>query len=298
MEPSHSSPATSKDSPAPPPAENPAAATPTPTETTGDAPRPHVVEFQDVSKSFGDKLILDKISFKVPDIKDSGELVAIVGTSGCGKSTLAKLIAGISPHFPQTHGTMLTFGQPITGPSIDCGVVDQKYSLLPHLTVIDNIAFGLRLAGVNKKDRRDQAREWINKIRLEGSEAKYPHELSGGMQQRVAIASTLILKPRIILMDEPFGALDPKIRVQMQDLLIELWEAQESTIFFITHSAEEAVYLGDRVFRMSANPGRIVETLDFGRPEKNLAEMRKDKNFKERVEYLLLKLEDRASSTK
>ena len=257
---------------------------------------PNVVDFREVTKCFGSKVILDKITFTVADIPNKGELVSIVGTSGCGKSTLAKIIAGISPHFPPTEGIALSFDKPITGPSIDRGVVDQRYSLLPHLTVIDNIAFGLRLAGMRKKDRHSQAREWIAKIGLEGSESKYPHELSGGMQQRVAIASTLILKPRIVLMDEPFGALDPKIRVQMQDLLIELWEEQNSTIFFITHSAEEAIYLGDRVFRMSANPGRIVEKLEFGRPDKKLAEMRKDKDFADHVAYLLLKLEDRASS--
>ena len=258
-----------------------------------DSPLPDVVDFRDVTKRFGDKLVLDKITFKVADIPNKGELVAIVGTSGCGKSTLAKIIAGISPHFPHSEGTAISFDKPIEGPSIDRGVVDQRYSLLPHLTVIDNIAFGLRLAGMKKRDRNNQAREWVGKIGLEGSESKYPHELSGGMQQRVAIASTLILKPRIVLMDEPFGALDPKIRVQMQDLLIELWEAQESTIFFITHSAEEAVYLGDRVFRMSSNPGRIVEKMEFGRPDKKLADMRQDKKFAEHVAYLLLKLEDR-----
>jgi NitT/TauT family transport system ATP-binding protein len=257
--------------------------------------RPHVVEFRDVSKRFDEKLVLDKITFTVADIPDSGELVAIVGTSGCGKSTLAKIIAGISPHYPPSEGEVISFDKPVLGPGIDRGVVDQKYSLLPHLSVVDNIAFGLRLAGMSKKDRRAQAREWIQKIDLEGSEEKYPHELSGGMQQRVAIASTLILKPRIVLMDEPFGALDPKIRVQMQDLLIRLWEEQNSTIFFITHSAEEAVYLGDRVYRMSANPGRIVERLEFGRPEKKLSEMRKDKDFQERVAYLLLKLEEKAA---
>ena len=260
-----------------------------------DSPLPDVVDFRDVTKRFGDKLVLDRITFKVADIPNKGELVAIVGTSGCGKSTLAKIIAGIAPHFPQSEGSAVAFDKPIEGPSIDRGVVDQRYSLLPHLTVLDNIAFGLRLAGMKRRDRHNRAREWIGRIGLDGSEAKYPHELSGGMQQRVAIASTLILKPRIVLMDEPFGALDPKIRVQMQDLLIELWEAQASTIFFITHSAEEAVYLGDRVFRMSANPGRIVEKLEFGRPSKKLADMRKDKDFREHVEYLLLKLEDRTA---
>src|SRR4029079_9603097 len=152
-------------------------------------------------------------------------------------------------------------GRPIDGPGADRGLVDQKYSLLPHLTVLDNIAFGLKLRGVGRKERRDRAREWVKKVGLESCDDKYPSELSGGMQQRVAIAATLILGPRILLMDEPFGALDPRIRLRMQELLVQLWNEQEGTVFLVTHSVEEAVYLGDRVFVMAAKPGRLVETL-------------------------------------
>src|SRR5262249_58779820 len=135
------------------------------------------------------------------------------------------------------------------------------YSLLPHLTVVENIAFGLKLRGTSRAERLDRARTWVTKVGLEGAEDKYPSELSGGMQQRVSIAATLILQPRILLMDEPFGALDPKIRLQMQELLIQLWREQEGTVFLVTHSIEEALYLGDRVFRMAAKPGRLVEVL-------------------------------------
>src|SRR5262249_55676001 len=141
-------------------------------------------------------------------------------------------------------------------PGSDRGLVDQKYSLLPHLTVVENISFGLMLRGMARAERRAQALEWVKKVGLEGAEDKYPSELSGGMQQRVSIAATLILKPKILLRDEPFGALDPRIRLRMQELLIQLWKEQEGTVFLVTHSVEEAVYLGDRVFLMADRPGR------------------------------------------
>jgi len=252
---------------------------------------PNVVEFKGVTKAFDGKVVLDDISFSVQDIPNRGELVAVVGQSGCGKSTLCKLIAGLEPHFPATKGEVLSFGVPVTGPSSDRGVVDQRYSLLPHLTVLGNVAFGLKLKGVPRKEREAQAREWIKNVELAGSEDKYPFELSGGMQQRVAIAATLILHPRIVIMDEPFGAIDPKIRIQMQTLLISLWEKQESTVFFVTHSAEEAVYLGDRVMRMRANPGTIAEIISTPRPDRPLAVMRKEPAFRELCDHVREKLE-------
>jgi NitT/TauT family transport system ATP-binding protein len=133
--------------------------------------------------------------------------------------------------------------------------------------VLQNIAFGLRLRGMGKSERNARAAEWVKKVGLEGSERKFPSELSGGMQQRVAIAATLVLKPRILLMDEPFGALDPRIRLRMQELLIQLWREQEGTVFLVTHSVEEAVYLGDRIFVMAARPGRLVQILHVPRPD-------------------------------
>jgi len=197
----------------------------------------------------------------VEDKPGAGELITIVGPSGCGKSTVLRIIAGLKPHYPPTSGEAMVLGKPITEPGPDRGLVDQKYSLLPHLDVLENIAFGLKLRGMPREERLEKAQQWVKKVGLEGSESKYPSELSGGMQQRVSIAATLILGPRILLMDEPFGALDPAIRLRMQELLISLWQEQQATVFLVTHSVEEAVYLGDRVFLMAAKPGRLVEVL-------------------------------------
>ena len=259
---------------------------------------PEVVTFRNVTKSFGEgadeKVAVKDVSFVVHDIPKKGELVCIVGPSGCGKSTVLRIIAGLEPQFPPTSGEAIVFGKAITGPSADRGVVDQKYSLLPHLTVIENIAFGLMLRGMPFKERRALAGDWAKKVGLEGAEKKYPSELSGGMQQRVAIAATLVLRPRILLMDEPFGALDPKIRLRMQELLLQLWNEQEGTVFFVTHSVEEAVYLGDRVFRMAANPGRLVEELQVERPDEPLAGMRQRPWFVELTQELLRRLEQDA----
>ena len=231
------------------------------------ATSPEVVRFNKVTKTFGTgssaKVAIQDVSCVVHDLPNAGELIAIVGPSGCGKSTLLRIIAGLRPHFPATSGNAQVFGKPIEKPDADRGMVDQKYSLMPHLTVLENIAFGLRLRGVGGRERRDRARDWAKKVGLDGAEDKYSSELSGGMQQRVSIAATLILEPKILLMDEPFGALDPKIRMQMQELLVQLWKEQQSTVFLVTHSMDEAIYLGDRVMRMAAKPGRLVEELQL-----------------------------------
>ena len=240
---------------------------------------PDVVTFRNVSKTFGHgadaKLALQDISFTIEDLPNVGELITIVGPSGCGKSTVLRIIAGLKPHFPPTSGEVLVLGKPVKEPGPDRGLVDQKYSLLPHLNVLENVAFGLKLRGVARSERLDRAAEWVKKVGLEGSEKKFPSELSGGMQQRVAIAATLILQPRILLMDEPFGALDPGIRLRMQELLIQLWNEQQSTVFLVTHSVEEAVYLGDRVFLMAPNPGRLVDIIKVPRPTEPPEESRR-----------------------
>jgi len=258
-------------------------------------PLPELVRFARVTKSFGAgpaaRVAIQDVSFVVHDLPNVGELIALVGPSGCGKSTVLRLLAGLRPHFPPTAGTVAAFGQPVEKPGSDRGMVDQKYSLMPHLTVAENIAFGLKLRGVAGKERRDRAREWAKKVGLEGTEDKYPSELSGGMQQRVSIAATLILEPKILLMDEPFGALDPKIRMQMQQLLVELWKEQQSTVFIVTHSMDEAVYLGDRVLRMTAKPGRLVEVLQLPRPDEPPEVMRKRPWFNDLTQELLRRLE-------
>lgn len=273
------------------PAEHPAHGTAQPA-----AKPPDVVVFKNVCKSFGHgheaKLALEEVCFVVEDAPDVGELVTIVGPSGCGKSTLLRILAGLKPHFPPTKGEVLVLGKPVVEAGPDRGLVDQKYSLLPHLNVLENIAFGLRLRGMSRSERTDKACGWVKKVGLDGSEKKFPSELSGGMQQRVAIAATLILQPRILLMDEPFGALDPGIRLRMQELLIELWNEQQSTVFLVTHSVEEAVYLGDRVFLMAPKPGRLVEILKVPRPNEPPEQSRRKPWFIDFCQTLLRRLED------
>jgi len=262
---------------------------------------PELVVFDKVTKTFGDgphaKVAIKDVSFVVEDLPNVGELIAIVGQSGCGKSTVLRIIAGLEPHFPPTSGKVEVFGKTVDKPGADRGMVDQKYSLMPHLTVLDNIAFGLRLRRVPARERRDRAREWAKKVGLEGAEDKYPSELSGGMQQRVSIAATLILAPKILLMDEPFGALDPKTRMQMQELLVQLWKEQQSTVFIVTHSVEEAIYLGDRVLRMAAKPGRLVEMLKLPRPDVPPEVMRKEPWFNVLTQELLRRLETDAPAS-
>jgi NitT/TauT family transport system ATP-binding protein len=259
---------------------------------------PELVVFRNVTKRFGEgeqaKVAIQDVSFVIEDLPNVGELITIVGPSGCGKSTVLRIIAGLAPHFPPTSGEARVFGKPVEHPGSDRGLVDQKYSLLPHLTVLDNIAFGLKLRGVARAERQARAREWVHKVGLEGSETKYPGELSGGMQQRVAIAATLILGPKILLMDEPFGALDPRIRLRMQELLLQLWKEQQGTVFLVTHSVEEAVYLGDRVFVMAARPGRLVEILKVPRPDESPEAVRRKPWFINFTQDLLRRLEEDA----
>lgn len=180
---------------------------------------------------------------------------------------------------------MLVQGSQVAGPGADRGMVFQSYTSFDHRTVLQNVAFGLELQGVGRQEREQRAHEWIGKVGLSVSKDadKYPHELSGGMQQRVAIARTLILKPRIILMDEPFGALDPLTRMHMQDLLIALWREVEATVFFVTHSIEEAVYLGDRVYLLSNSPGTIVRQLDVPPPDRPAMEQQREPAFQQVV---------------
>jgi NitT/TauT family transport system ATP-binding protein len=164
-------------------------------------------------------------------------------------------------------------------------MVFQDYTSFDHRTVRDNVAFGLECRGVGKRDRSELADQWIDKVGLsvEHDAGKYPHQLSGGMRQRVAIARTLILEPRIILMDEPFGALDPSTRMRMQDLLVSLWRELEATVFFVTHSIEEAVFLGDRIYVLSTSPGTILREVAVPPPDRPAREMQKEQQFLEHV---------------
>lgn len=247
---------------------------------------PNIVEFTNVSKTYNASgpdafTAIRDVNFVVEDLHDKGEFIAVLGPSGCGKSTVLRMIAGLDPQHPPTTGSVLVSGQPVTGPGADRGMVFQDYTSFDHRTVLENVAFGLECRGVDRKTRHEKAKDWIRRVGLDvASDAgKYPHELSGGMRQRVAIARTLILHPRIILMDEPFGALDPHTRMQMHDLLIQLWHDVQATVFFITHSVEEAVYLGDRVFIFSRSPGTILHQIPLPSPDRPSAEMQRDPEF-------------------
>jgi len=218
-----------------------------------------IAEFQNVTVRFGAFTALNDISFTIDDVPDRGEFISIIGPSGCGKSTLLNLIAGF---LPPTDGRVLVNGQPVHGPGRDRGMIFQQYSSFPHLTVLKNVMFGLEInkreLGLDPVARRDRAQKLINEVGLTGHEHKYPHQLSGGQQQRVAIARSFAMEPRILLMDEPFSALDEPTRLEMQELLVALWHRVHPTIFCITHSVTEAVYLGERVWIFTHAPGQIA----------------------------------------
>lgn len=205
---------------------------------------------RDLYKSYGDKLVLDNVDIAVRQ----ATFCSVVGPSGCGKSTLFRILVGQEQ---ASSGTVLFEGHPVTGPSEERGLVYQRYSLYPHLTVEQNVALAksLRVSPLQARARRkefaDEAAAMLERVHLSGHRHKYPHELSGGMQQRVAIAQALIAKPRVLMMDEPFGALDPETREAMQVLILELWERDQMTVFFVTHDMEEALYLGTRILVLS-----------------------------------------------
>jgi NitT/TauT family transport system ATP-binding protein len=258
-----------------------------------DAGRPPVVEFRKVTKTYnaGKRnafTAIRDVTFTVADKADRGEFVAVLGPSGCGKSTVLRLIAGLMPQHPPTEGDVLVLGKPVGAPGADRGMVFQDYTSFDHRTVLDNVTFGLECAGVPRRDREEQGRHWVSRVGLDGKKdlRKYPHELSGGMRQRVAIARTLILRPRVILMDEPFGALDPLTRMNMQDLLVTLWREVQATVFFVTHSIEEAVYLGDRVYIFSNSPGTILEEMEVPPPDRPAMDMQQEPAFLKTVHYI------------
>lgn len=206
-------------------------------------------------------LALDDVSFTV----ESGEFLVIIGPSGCGKSTLLSMLAGLE--LP-TAGELFYNGAPITGPSPDRAMIFQQASLFPWLSVLDNVAFGLDLQGIGKKERTQQAQLYLQQVGLLKSAHRYPHQLSGGMQQRACIARALCLGTDVLLMDEPFAALDVQTRHQMQKFLLDLWMGSGKTVVFVTHHIDEAVYLADRVLVLTANPGRVLEmvSVDMDRP--------------------------------
>ena len=215
---------------------------------------------------------LDGISFEVQD----GEFAVLVGTSGCGKSTILRLVAGL---FPATEGRVLVDGVPVSGPGADRGMVFQTYTLFPWLTVQQNVEFGPRLRGASSAERNRLAHRYLGRVGLRGFERVYPKELSGGMMQRVAIARALANDPQVLLMDEPFGALDAQTRVLMGELLVRIWEEAAKTVLFVTHDIEEALFLADRVFVMTARPGRIREEIRVPLPRPRTVDMLTSETF-------------------
>jgi ABC-type nitrate/sulfonate/bicarbonate transport system ATPase subunit len=199
------------------------------------------------------------ISLDVVDKPGVGEVIVFLGPSGCGKSTILKAVAGL---LAPTRGEILVDGQPVTSVGRDRGMVFQAYTSFAWLTVRDNVEYGLRLQGVAASERRARSDKYLKAVGLEDFADRYPKDLSGGMKQRVAIARTLINKPRLVLMDEPFGALDPQTRWAMQGLLLDVSKSEDNTILFVTHDVSEAVYLADTVYVLSARPARILHKVD------------------------------------
>jgi ABC-type nitrate/sulfonate/bicarbonate transport system ATPase subunit len=228
------------------------------------------------------------------DGADIGEFRVILGPSGCGKSTVLRLIAGLDK--PDS-GEVLMDGKRVAGPGSDRGMVFQKYTSFAWLTVAQNIAYGLDIQGAPEAERKAIVEHLIDATGLRGFENAYPRTLSGGMQQRVAIARTLAVRPRVILMDEPFGALDAQTRNDMQNLLLKVWAESACTVLFVTHDVAEAVYLADRIYIMTARPGSILEeiTVPFARPREE--SIRQSRDFQDLEDHVLSRLRAAAAGS-
>lgn len=232
---------------------------------------PVKIRFDDVSKTFalrdglpGERFTaLSGVSLDIT----AGDFVCLVGPSGCGKSTLLDLLGGLAT--PDS-GRVLVDGNPITGPGLDRGIVFQQYALYPWRTALGNVEFGLEAKGIGRRERAERAREYLDLVGLGTFADRFPHELSGGMKQRVAIARSLAFDPDILLMDEPFAALDAQTRESLQDELVRIWQRTGRTIVFITHGIDEAVFLGRKVAVMTSRPGRILTVLDVDLPHHDL----------------------------
>ncbi|MFC9440049.1 ABC transporter ATP-binding protein [Nocardia sp. NPDC057030] len=211
------------------------------------------------------------------DLRD-GEFLVLVGPSGSGKSTLLDLLGGLSK---PTAGEILLDGKPITGPGLDRGIVFQQYALLPWRTARGNIEFGLEAKGLRRRQRREIAEHYLELVGLTGFGDRYPHELSGGMKQRVAIARSLAFDPEVLLMDEPFAALDAQTRESLQDELLRIWRATGKTVLFITHGIDEAVYLGQRVAVLTSRPGRIKAVVDVEIDREAGGDIRSSERFRD-----------------
>jgi NitT/TauT family transport system ATP-binding protein len=239
-----------------------------------EAAKLHIQQISKVYRGDGHEVIaIDGIDLRIRN----REFATILGPSGCGKSTLLRIAAGLAK---PTQGLVRLDGQTISGPGQDRGMVFQSYTLFPWLTVKENIQFGLGLSGTDRVQQEQIAQEFVEKVGLKGFERVYPKALSGGMKQRVAIARALANNPAILLLDEPFGALDAQTRSLMQELLTQVWEELHITILFVTHDVEEAIFLSDRVFVMTARPGRIKAEIDVPLERPRRYEMKSSETFR------------------
>jgi len=247
-------------------------------QKTSDA----MIDIASVSKTYstsqrGDHLALDDVNLTI----EEGQFVSILGPSGCGKSTLLYMVGGF---VDVSAGSITVKGVPVTGPGPDRGPVFQEFALFPWKTVLENVMYGPLEQGMPKKEAAAWARQLLTLVHLSKYESFYPKELSGGMKQRVALARTLAYKPNILLMDEPFGALDAYTRTRLQNELLDIWERDRKTVMFITHSVEEAVFLSDRVYVMSPSPGHIRKVYDIDLPRPRVrAELLLDRRYQDYV---------------
>lgn len=243
-----------------------------------------MIEIEGISRQFqtrdgGTFDALKDVNFSVQD----KEFFSILGPSGCGKTTLLKMVAGL---VKPTGGRILIDGRPIDGPGEERAMVFQHFVLLPWADILTNIAFGLEMKGMSRSDAREAARPYLGRVGLTGFGEHYPHELSGGMQQRVGLARALAVGPDILLMDEPFGALDAQTRQLMQEDLLRLWDGEQKTVIFVTHSMDEAAYLSDRVLVMDTHPGKVKEILDIPLPRPRDESVRRSKVFGELTSHM------------
>jgi len=236
------------------------------------------IAFRNVSKVFGtgadEFTALRDLTLDIAD----GEIVTVVGPSGCGKSTALNMVAGL---IPNSSGEVLVDGKPVSGPGPDRGVIFQQYALFPWLTVRENVEFGLKLKGLGREERRKRAMHYLGLVGLQDFAEAYPKTLSGGMKQRCAIARAYAVNPSVLLMDEPFGALDALTRVKLQNQLLDTWSKDRRTVMFITHDVDEAVFIANRVVVLAANPGRLQEIIDVDLPYPRDDEVRLSPEFME-----------------
>jgi NitT/TauT family transport system ATP-binding protein len=231
----------------------------------------------------GDMVALNGVSLNISE----NEFVCVIGPSGCGKSTLLNIIAGL---IEPTSGKIYVDNNEVDGPGQDRGVVFQQYALFPWLTVRKNVEFGLKLKGIKKQEATDIANKYLKMVQLEEFANSYPKELSGGMKQRVAIARAYAVNPKVLLLDEPFGALDAQTRIQLQSELLRTWESEQKTCFFITHDVDEAIFLAQRVVIMSARPGRVKEIVEIDIPYPRTQETKMTKEFLDLKNYIWSKV--------